>query len=106
MNLVSNAIKFTKENCNIVIKIFPNSKGYGRKYIEIWVQDDGVGIPKHSLDLIFQKFYQVKEEVLKSPRGTGLGLAIVFEIIKIHKGYVWVSNNENKGATFKIALPK
>ena len=106
MNLVSNAIKFTKENCNIVIKIFPNSKGYGRKYIEVWVQDDGVGIPKHSVDLIFQKFYQVKEEVLKSPRGTGLGLAIVFEIIKIHKGYVWVSNNENKGATFKIALPK
>ena len=106
MNLVSNALKFTKENCNIVIKIFPNSKGYGRKYIEIWVQDDGVGIPKHSVDLIFQKFYQVKEEAFKNSKGTGLGLAIVFEIIKLHKGYVWALNNENKGATFKIALPK
>lgn len=106
MNLVSNAIKFTKENCNICIKVFPNSKGYGRKYIEIWVQDDGFGIPKHLVDLIFQKFYQVKEEASKSPKGTGLGLAIVFEIIKMHKGYVWALNNENKGATFKIALPK
>ncbi len=105
-NLVSNAMKFTKENGNIVIKVFPNSVGYGDDYIEIWVQDDGVGIPKQQVDLIFQKFYQVQEGEFKKPKGTGLGLAIAFEMIRIHKGYVWVLSDENKGATFKIALPK
>jgi len=105
-NLVSNAMKFTKENGTIVIKAFPNSEGYGNDYIEIWVEDDGAGIPKQLVDLIFQKFYQVKEGEFKRPKGTGLGLTIVFEMVKIHKGYVWASSEENKGATFKIALPK
>lgn len=105
-NLVGNAMKFTKENGNIVIKAFPNSDGYGDDYIEIWVQDDGIGIPKQLVDLIFQKFYQIQEGKFKEPKGTGLGLAIVFEMVRIHNGYVWASSDENRGATFKIALPK
>ena len=105
-NLVSNALKFTKENGKIVIKAFANSKGYGNDYIEIWVQDDGVGIPKHQVDLIFEKFYQVQESEFKRPKGTGLGLTIVFEMIKIHKGHVWAESDLGKGTTFKFVLPK
>lgn len=105
-NLVSNAVKFTKKNGNIIIKVFPNSPGYGRSYIEVWVKDDGMGIPKQQVDLIFEKFYQVQEGEFKRPKGTGLGLTIVFEMIRIHKGYIWAESDLGKGTTFKFALPK
>jgi len=105
-NLVSNAMKFTKENGSVGVKAFPTSNGYGDDYIEIWVQDDGVGIPKQQVDLVFQKFYQVHDGEFKRPKGTGLGLTIVFEMIKLHKGYVWAESDLGKGTTFKFALPK
>ena len=105
-NLVSNAMKFTKENGSVGVKAFPNSGGYGNEYIEIWVQDDGVGIPKQQVDLVFQKFYQVQAGEFKRPKGTGLGLTIVFEMIKLHKGYVWAESDLGKGTTFKFVLPK
>lgn len=105
-NLVSNAMKFTKENGNVAVKAFDTSKGYGNDYIEIWVQDDGVGIPKQQVDLVFQKFYQVQEGEFKRPKGTGLGLTIVFEMIKLHKGHVWAESDLGKGTTFKFTLPK
>ncbi|MDD5102172.1 MAG: HAMP domain-containing sensor histidine kinase, partial [Endomicrobiaceae bacterium] len=105
-NLVSNAMKFTKENGKIIIKIFPFSPGYGDNYIEVFVQDDGIGIPKHQVDLVFEKFYQVQEGEFKRPKGTGLGLTIVFEMIKMHKGYVWAESDLGKGTTFKFVLPK
>lgn len=104
-NLVSNAMKFTKENGSVGVKAFPKSNGYGDDYIEVWVQDDGVGIPKQQVDLVFQKFYQVHDGEFKRPKGTGLGLTIVFEMIKLHKGYVWAESDLGKGTTFKFALP-
>ncbi|MBQ3834920.1 MAG: sensor histidine kinase [Elusimicrobia bacterium] len=105
-NLVSNAVKFTKKGGSIKIKVLPSSPGYGTDYIEVWVQDDGTGIPKQQVDLIFEKFYQVQESEFKRPKGTGLGLTIVFEMIKIHKGYIWAESDLGKGTTFKFALPK
>ena len=105
-NLVSNAMKFTKENGNIIIKLLANSPGYGNDYIEVWVQDDGIGIPKEQVDLVFEKFYQVQEGEFKRPKGTGLGLTIVFEMIKLHKGYVWAESDIGQGTTFKFTLPK
>ncbi len=105
-NLVSNAMKFTKENGSVGVKAFPTSKGYGDDYIEVWVQDDGVGIPKQQVDLVFQKFYQVHDGEFKRPKGTGLGLTIVFEMVRLHKGYVWAESDLGKGTTFKFALPK
>ena len=105
-NLVSNAMKFTKENGSVGVKAFPNSAGYGNEYIEVWVQDDGVGIPKQQVDLVFQKFYQVKDGEFKKPKGTGLGLTIVYEMIKLHNGYVWAESDLGKGTTFKFVLPK
>lgn len=105
-NLVSNAMKFTKENGRITVKIMPTSPGYGDGYIEVFVQDDGIGIPKHQVDLVFEKFYQVQDGEFKRPKGTGLGLTIVFEMIKLHKGYVWAESDLGKGTTFKFVLPK
>lgn len=105
-NLVSNAMKFTKEGGNIIIKLLPNSPGYGNDYIEVWVCDDGIGIPKEQVDKVFEKFYQVQEGEFKRPKGTGLGLTIVFEMIKIHQGHVWAESDIGKGTIFKFTLPK
>ncbi len=99
-------MKFTKENGKIIIKLLANSPGYGNDYIEVWVQDDGIGIPKEQVDLVFEKFYQVQEGEFKRPKGTGLGLTIVFEMIKLHKGYVWAESDIGQGTTFKFTLPK
>jgi two-component system sensor histidine kinase VicK len=82
-------MKFTKENGNITLKVLENSAGYGDGYVEIWVKDDGIGIPKHQVDMVFEKFFQVQDGQFKRPKGTGLGLTIVAEMIKLHKGYVW-----------------
>jgi len=105
-NLVSNAMKFTKENGNIILKVLENSTGYGENYVEIWVKDDGIGIPKHQVDLVFEKFFQVQDGQFKRPKGTGLGLTIVAEMIKLHKGYVWAESDLGCGTTFKFVLPK
>lgn len=105
-NLVSNAMKFTKENGNIVLKVLENSAGYGDGYVEIWVKDDGIGIPKHQVDMVFEKFFQVQDGQFKRPKGTGLGLTIVAEMIKLHKGYVWAESDLGCGTTFKFVLPK
>lgn len=105
-NLVSNAMKFTKENGNIILKVLENSTGYGENYVEIWIKDDGIGIPKHQVDLVFEKFFQVQDGQFKRPKGTGLGLTIVAEMIKLHKGYVWAESDLGCGTTFKFVLPK
>lgn len=105
-NLVSNAMKFTKENGNIILKVLENSAGYGDGYVEIWVKDDGIGIPKHQVDMVFEKFFQVQDGQFKRPKGTGLGLTIVAEMIKLHKGYVWAESDLGCGTTFKFVLPK
>ncbi|WP_413854194.1 ATP-binding protein [Candidatus Ruminimicrobium bovinum] len=105
-NLIGNAMKFTKANGNIILTLFPESSGYGEDYLEVWVKDDGVGIPKSQVDMIFKKFFQVKDSEFKRPKGTGLGLTIVAEMIKLHNGYIWAESELGKGTVFKFVLPK
>jgi len=105
-NLIGNAMKFTKENGHITLSLFPYSSGYGNGYVEVWVKDDGIGIPKSQVDMIFKKFFQVKDGEFKRPKGTGLGLTIVAEMIKLHNGYIWAESEVGQGTTFKFVLPK
>jgi len=105
-NLIGNAMKFTKENGYITLSLFAYSPGYGNDYIEVWVTDDGIGIPKNQVDMIFKKFFQVKDNEFKRPKGTGLGLTIVAEMIKLHNGYIWAESEVGHGTTFKFVLPK
>ncbi|MCX5781680.1 MAG: HAMP domain-containing sensor histidine kinase [Elusimicrobia bacterium] len=111
-NLLGNALKFTSENDVITIsaKVVEPHRGISlraglRRYLEVWVQDTGIGIPQEDLRSVFDKFYQVSESETKKPKGTGLGLAIVAEIIKMHDGKVWVESVLGKGSTFKFILP-
>ncbi|WP_371804809.1 PAS domain S-box protein [Candidatus Lokiarchaeum ossiferum] len=71
------------------------------KYIEIAIQDTGIGIPKEHLDKLFDPFFTTKEP----GKGTGLGLAVTFGTVKDHKGEITVQSKIGEGSVFKIFLP-
>ena len=109
-NLIGNALKFTSEDDEIIITARVTEQHRGLKqgvqrYLEVWVQDTGIGIPQEDLRNVFDRFYQVQESETKKPKGTGLGLAIVAEIVKMHDGKVWVESVLGRGSIFKFALP-
>jgi two-component system phosphate regulon sensor histidine kinase PhoR len=101
-NLVDNAIKYGRADGTVTIG---GQKADADK-IEIYVQDDGPGIPPESLDRIFERFYRVDKARSREQGGTGLGLSIVKHIVQSHGGKVWVKSELGKGATFFFTLPQ
>ena len=100
-NLIENAIKYNKENGTVRIN------GYEDKnFSTIEVSDTGIGIPKESLPLIFERFYRVDKSRSRNIGGTGLGLSIVKHIVEAHKGKLEVKSEINKGSTFIVKIPK
>jgi two-component system phosphate regulon sensor histidine kinase PhoR len=99
-NLISNAINYSPEGGHVTV----TAQGLG-EYMEIKVQDTGVGIPPEELSKIFDKFYRVKSPKTRQVIGTGLGLAIVKGIVEAHQGTVDVESTVDKGTTFRVLLP-
>lgn len=99
-NLISNAIKFSKENDKIEITL---GKENGMAIIE--VKDRGVGIPQEMLPHLFDRFSKAGRPGIRGEQSTGLGLSIVKQIIERHKGTIEVTSTEKQGATFRIKLP-
>jgi signal transduction histidine kinase len=100
-NLLSNAVKFVEEATG-KIKVWVH---YGDEELQVWVEDNGKGIPAESIEQVFDKFFQAKNQTLKKPEGSGLGLAISKKIIELHHGRIWVESEENKGSRFIFTLP-
>jgi len=100
MNLLTNAIKFAKSEQGQVI-VVSEVKGDA---IHISILDNGKGIPKDELELIFNKFYQSKNQNILKPIGTGLGLAISKQIVESHNGKIWAENNLESGAKVSFSL--
>lgn len=99
-NLVSNAIKYSPGGGNITVRFFRNENK-----VEISVQDEGIGIPKEKIPLVFDKFYRVDSSLNRSTGGTGLGLATVKYIIEGFGGKIWVESEVEKGSTFTFTIP-
>jgi PAS domain S-box-containing protein len=99
-NLVSNAIKYSPQKGEIKITLAKTREG-----LQISVQDQGIGIPKQSLDKIFGRFYRVRNPQVDTFPGMGLGLYIAASIIQQHGGKIWVESQANKGTTFYFLLP-
>ena len=100
-NLVDNAIKYGRAQGRVTIG--GKKRDDGR--VEIFVQDDGPGIPPESLDRVFERFYRVDKARSREQGGTGLGLSIVKHIVQAHGGEVWVKSEQGKGAAFFFTLP-
>lgn len=107
-NILSNAIKFTKENKTISISLDLQSSSTleesAKDCLLVSVKDEGPGIPGNELEFIFDRFTQ-SSKTKTGAGGTGLGLAICKEIIKSHNGKTWAENNPEGGAVFRILLP-
>jgi two-component system phosphate regulon sensor histidine kinase PhoR len=101
-NLVDNAIKYGRANGSV--KVGGKKLDDGR--LEIFVQDDGPGIPPESLGRVFERFYRVDKARSRDQGGTGLGLSIVKHIVQAHGGEVRVESELGKGATFFFTLPE
>lgn len=100
-NLVDNAIKFSHNNSYIYI----NESERGEK-VFISIKDTGIGIPKDSVDKIWERFYKSDLSRGKDKKGTGLGLSIVKEIINAHQENIDVISTEGAGTEFIFSLQK
>ena len=101
-NLLTNAIKYSPNNSRVKIR---TEIARNPKYIEVTVEDNGMGIPLEQQKMIFERFYRVENQV-HTIKGTGLGLHLVkVAIEKHHHGKVFVKSKVNEGSTFGFWLP-
>lgn len=99
-NIWGNALKFTEEQGTIQTKLFEREN-----QLMISIFNTGKHIPEEDLELIFDKFYQSKNQNILKPTGSGLGLAISKKIIQAHGGSI-KAENSGLGVTFIITLPE
>lgn len=100
-NLISNAIKFTKQG-GITVGV---KEGNQKETLLFYVCDTGIGISEEHKNNIFNRFVQVEEYSTRQYGGTGLGLAICRGLIEQMKGDIWVDSEKEKGSTFYFQIP-
>ena len=98
INLIDNAIKYSRENCKIDISV----KRLNDKSVKVSISDNGIGIEEGKLHRIFDKFYQCEESHKKS--GSGLGLSISKRIIELLNGTIECKSKKDSGTTFEVTL--
>lgn len=108
MNLLSNALDAVEEvpaaEITVAVRAMPAAESSGNRdtnWVEVEVQDNGVGIAPHEVDRIFEPFFSTKP----IGRGTGLGLSIAYGAVKSHGGIITVSTELRKGTTITVRLP-
>jgi signal transduction histidine kinase len=99
-NLIENSIKYNKEYGNIVVKLNSDYEN-----AQIFVIDTGIGIPKESVNKVFQRFYRVDKTRSRETGGTGLGLSITQQAILMHHGFIRCNSELDSGTTFEVSLP-
>lgn len=118
-NLVSNAIKFTPENKTIKIsskivntetmrinEYFKDSITLAQgEYIQVCVEDEGIGIAESDMLHAFDKFAQIENSLSRKAGGTGLGLPIAKQLLEAHKGAIWCDSELLKGSRFYFVIP-
>ncbi|MBO3445588.1 sensor histidine kinase [Clostridium sp. CCUG 7971] len=100
LNLISNAIKFSKPNMDINVSLIKNEDN-----LRIIVADKGIGISQDNIKNIFKRFSQVDTSLNRKNEGSGIGLSIVDTFVKSHKGSIHVVSKLNVGTEFIIDLP-
>jgi two-component system phosphate regulon sensor histidine kinase PhoR len=99
-NLVDNAIKYGRTKSTVTVGGSARDGGQ----VEIFVQDDGPGIPPEALERVFERFYRVDKARSREQGGTGLGLAIVKHLVQAQGGRVWATSELGRGTTFYFTL--
>lgn len=102
LNLLSNAIKYSSDGKGKIIVNIEN----GEEFVFISVKDNGKGIPKDKLEIIFDRFGQANKDFKNKCEGSGIGLYLAQSIVKLHGGSIKVESKENEGSIFTFNLPK
>lgn len=110
MNVLSNAFKYTREggNIEVVLKTGHNDtyRNPLKDYFEIDITDNGIGIDKDKIEQIFERFYQINNDMTQSNFGTGIGLHLSRSLVELHHGIIKAQNREDgQGTRFIIRLP-
>jgi two-component system phosphate regulon sensor histidine kinase PhoR len=98
VNLIHNAVKFTRPGGEVVLSAGPDGE-----CVRFSVRDTGTGIPEEELGRIFERFY--KADRARSGGGTGLGLSIARHIVEAHGGRIWAESMEGHGSTLHFTIP-
>lgn len=98
VNLIHNAVKFTRAGGEVVLSAQPADGS-----VRFGVCDTGIGIPEDEVSRIFERFYRVDKS--RTGNGTGLGLSIAKHIIEAHKGKIWAESREGQGSMFYFSIP-
>jgi two-component system sensor histidine kinase SenX3 len=101
-NLLDNAVKYTAGGGEVRVRAFRDDT---TSTVALSVEDEGIGIPRRSLDRIFERFYRVDRARSRNTGGTGLGLAIVRHVVNNHGGQVVAESVEGQGSVFTLLLP-
>jgi len=101
LNLLSNSVKFSKDNGTVTLAIEKTND----EFVSIKVIDHGIGIPANKLVTITQPFEQVESYYTREYEGTGLGLSITKELVQLHEGSLDIQSRVNEGTSVSIILP-
>ena len=110
MNIFSNAFKYTPEQGEITVNLSTGRDATRRdalkEYFEITVTDSGIGLDREKIERIFERFYQIDNDVTKSNFGTGIGLHLSRSLVELHHGLILAENREDAaGSRFVIRIP-
>ena len=102
LNLISNAIKFSKDNMTIYVNVYVDKI---ENILTLSVKDNGIGIDESHLEKIFERFAQVEDTMIRSNAGSRIGLSLVKIFTNLHGGDIEVKSKVNEGSEFVIRLP-
>jgi signal transduction histidine kinase/DNA-binding response OmpR family regulator len=105
-NLLSNAFKFTPNHGTISVKLSrARQQDHQREFVEIRIEDNGIGISEDDQQHIFNRYFRVENPDSFVQTGSGIGLSLTKELTELHSGRVEVESRLGKGTTFKVYLP-
>ncbi len=99
-NLFQNAAKYSPNHGEIRVTLSTS-----QTHAELWVEDDGPGVPNEQIPLVFERFYRVDSSRTRSTGGSGIGLTIAKEIVHGHDGKIFIDSTYELGARFVVQLP-
>jgi signal transduction histidine kinase len=99
-NLLENAAKYSPNGGTITVQ----ARGDAHQIL-VCVRDQGIGIPAHEAEKVFDRFYRVDNELTRTVGGLGLGLSVSRGIVEAHGGRMWVESTPGVGSSFFVSLP-
>jgi signal transduction histidine kinase len=100
LNLLDNAVKYGPNGQEVVVGVTP-----GAARVQVWVEDEGPGIPPGDRERIWQRFIRLDQHKESAVAGTGIGLTVVRDLVDLHGGRSWVERGERGGARFVVEFP-